>query len=752
MKITDTTSVFYFFQQLMQSLPTLEAGDFWGFLSKQGWFSSMVSSVIVPPPESFGTQEFWRLTNNQFWLMDVLDAASNNGKCLVSGELRRLFPKSLRSCRTQKPGKSFILACELFYWFRTAEKMELFSVIQAAQTQTALYVSLESGKSVEISRAIQDIWTQCGLWTEVAKRLNATIDELREWLKCYANLLQDGITSEILRPFLTGQAEKTGDGCWQHPSGLRLTEDAYCRLVFLSVEQNISERELIVATYENYKAGEMKQICEHLCLSATHFLVLVQYYRGSLTRNNLESINSFFDPPQPVDGCSGLDLLLALLEKADDYLFPTFSRIMNHDARALALSEEIEPVLRSVLRPLSDDDFFEYLLEHESILPLLPRTENGRTVPWSVFSQYAPGILRQVVSQEVLLEVALCFVWLFHARLTLDFSVSVPVKKRRARSAAVVVDVDIDGDLDAHSETQYSPRRRRKHSKYDILENPSLDLYLVEIGRTPLINRDEEVALAKRIQDGDIEALHKLVKANLRFVVSVAKCFQNQGLPLADLINEGNIGLIKAAKRFDWTRGFKFISYAVWWIRQTICQALAEGARTIRLPLNRIGTLHKINKTREKLLQDLGHPPSDKQVADELGMKEEDVAFTLMAGSGSLSLDNTLSTSGDSETTLLEVIPDTGPAPTQTVMDDSLHGEIMAALDQLSVRETRIIKLYFGIDQEKALTLEEIGAIENVTRERVRQIKEDAIRRLRRGKASKFLRAYFDDQDREGAR
>ncbi len=274
-------------------------------------------------------------------------------------------------------------------------------------------------------------------------------------------------------------------------------------------------------------------------------------------------------------------------------------------------------------------------------------------------------------------------------------------------------------------------------------EDRSLDLYLREIGETSLINAEEEVRLARRIKQGDKGALDKLTKANLRFVVSVAKQYQNQGLSLADLINEGNIGLIKAAKRFDETRGFKFISYAVWWIRQAILQALAEQSRIVRLPLNRVGTLHKIGKISSRLEQDLGREPSPDEIAKELELSEGEVSDTLKISNSHLSLDAPFSTSEDNS--LIDILEDEfQPSPDEALLSASLRVEIEKALDSLTPREAEVINLYFGLNSEKALTLEEIGARFSLTRERVRQIKEKAIRRLRHASRSRSLRAYLN--------
>ncbi|MFH2036706.1 MAG: sigma-70 family RNA polymerase sigma factor [Candidatus Zixiibacteriota bacterium] len=274
-------------------------------------------------------------------------------------------------------------------------------------------------------------------------------------------------------------------------------------------------------------------------------------------------------------------------------------------------------------------------------------------------------------------------------------------------------------------------------------EDRSLDLYLREIGETPLIDAAEEVRLAKKIKQGSQQALEALTKANLRFVVSVAKQYQNQGLSLADLINEGNIGLIKAAKRFDETRGFKFISYAVWWIRQAILQALAEQSRIVRLPLNRVGTLHKIGKISSSLEQGLGREPSPNEIAKELSLTEVEVSDTLKISNTHLSLDAPFSVSEDNS--LIDILEDEfQPAPDEELLDFSLKLEIEKALDTLTPREAEVISLYFGLNYEKALTLEEIGARFSLTRERVRQIKEKAIRRLRHASRSRSLRAYLN--------
>ena len=272
--------------------------------------------------------------------------------------------------------------------------------------------------------------------------------------------------------------------------------------------------------------------------------------------------------------------------------------------------------------------------------------------------------------------------------------------------------------------------------------NQSLDRYLQEIGEVSLLNPDQEIELARRIKKDDQEALEKLTKANLRFVVSVAKQYQNQGLSLGDLINEGNLGLIKAAKRFDETRGFKFISYAVWWIRQSILQALAEQSRVVRLPLNRVGALNKIGKAFSNLEQEFEREPSASEIAEELEMTPYEVSDTIKISGKHLSLDAPFNQGDDNR--LLDVIQDDQqPPPDDYLLDESLKIEVQRALKTLSDREAEVIRLYFGLGREHPLTLEEIGERFSLTRERVRQIKEKAIRRLRHTSRSRMLRSYL---------
>ncbi|CAI8241469.1 MAG: RNA polymerase sigma factor SigA [Formosa sp. Hel1_33_131] len=273
-------------------------------------------------------------------------------------------------------------------------------------------------------------------------------------------------------------------------------------------------------------------------------------------------------------------------------------------------------------------------------------------------------------------------------------------------------------------------------------ETASLDKYLQEIGKVDLITADEEVELAQRIKVGDQIALEKLTKANLRFVVSVAKQYQNQGLTLPDLINEGNLGLIKAAQRFDETRGFKFISYAVWWIRQSILQALAEQSRIVRLPLNKIGSINKINKTYAFLEQSHERPPSAEEIAKELDMTINDVKESMKNSGRHVSMDAPLVEGEDSN--LYDVLRSgESPNPDRDLLHESLRTEIERALETLTPREADVIRLYFGLGNQHPMTLEEIGETFDLTRERVRQIKEKAIRRLKHTSRSKILKTYL---------
>lgn len=273
-------------------------------------------------------------------------------------------------------------------------------------------------------------------------------------------------------------------------------------------------------------------------------------------------------------------------------------------------------------------------------------------------------------------------------------------------------------------------------------DTPSLDKYLQEIGKVDLISPEEEVILAKKIKNGDKEALSKLVKANLRFVVSVAKQYQNQGMTLPDLINEGNLGLMKAAQRFDETRGFKFISYAVWWIRQSILQALAEQSRIVRLPVNKIGCLNRINKAFARLEQEYEREPSSQELALQLEMAPEEVKEALKANGRTVSMDAPINSEDDNN--MYDVMQSTDSAsPDKSLINESLAYEIERALGTLSTRESRVIKLYFGLGMKHPYTLEEIGEELNLTRERVRQIKEKAIKRIQFTTRCRILKTYL---------
>ena len=275
-------------------------------------------------------------------------------------------------------------------------------------------------------------------------------------------------------------------------------------------------------------------------------------------------------------------------------------------------------------------------------------------------------------------------------------------------------------------------------------ETASLDKYLLEIGRLDLVTAEEEVELAQKIKKGDKVALEKLTKANLRFVVSVAKQYQNQGLTLPDLINEGNVGLIKAAKRFDESRGFKFISYAVWWIRQSILQALAEQARVVRLPLNKIGTISKINRAFSSLEQKFERPPSANELADFLDCSIDEVNQSMQNNGRHVSMDAPLIEGDSSSSSMYDVLPnDSLPGPEKELLVDSLRTEINRSLSTLTAREGEVVKMFFGLNENPPMTLVEIGERFELTRERVRQIKEKAIRRLRLTSRSRMLKTYL---------
>jgi RNA polymerase primary sigma factor len=270
----------------------------------------------------------------------------------------------------------------------------------------------------------------------------------------------------------------------------------------------------------------------------------------------------------------------------------------------------------------------------------------------------------------------------------------------------------------------------------------SLDQYLQEISQYPLIDRTEEGRLAKLIRKGEEEALDKLVRSNLRFVVSVAKKYQSQGVPLSDLINEGNLGLIRAAHKFDETKGIKFISYAVWWIRQAILQALAEQSRIVRVPLNRAGALYRVGRQKSNLLQELGREPTVEEIAEGLDVTREEVEGTLAISQTHLSLDAPMQP-GDEKGRLLDFLPDQfSPGPEDEAYEHALKATVEDALSSLKEREAKILRLYYGLDGQEPMTLEEIGSILGITRERVRQIKEKALVRLRHASRARFLETY----------
>lgn len=275
-------------------------------------------------------------------------------------------------------------------------------------------------------------------------------------------------------------------------------------------------------------------------------------------------------------------------------------------------------------------------------------------------------------------------------------------------------------------------------------ETASLDKYLLEIGRVDLITPEEEVELARKIKAGDKKALDRLTKANLRFVVSVSKQYQNQGLTLPDLINEGNLGLIKAAQRFDETRGFKFISYAVWWIRQSIMQALAEQARIVRLPLNKIGTITKINKAYSELEQRFERPPSAEELSEHLDISISDIKQSLSSSGRHVSMDAPLVEGDESSSSMYDVLEnDSIPEPENKLIKESLRKDIERSLSTLTMRESDVVKLFYGLNGKMPLSLDEIGDRFDLTRERVRQIKEKAIRRLRHTSRSRMLKTYL---------
>ena len=276
-------------------------------------------------------------------------------------------------------------------------------------------------------------------------------------------------------------------------------------------------------------------------------------------------------------------------------------------------------------------------------------------------------------------------------------------------------------------------------------ESLALDKYLNDISKIPLLNPEEEIDLARRIKQGDKDALEKLTKSNLRFVVSVAKQYQNQGLSLSDLINEGNLGLMKAAKRFDETKGFKFISYAVWWIRQSILQAIVEYSRMVRLPLNKVGQYNKVNESITNFTQENEREPSTQEIADMMDMTEKEVNTILKGSVRHLSVDAPLADNEDSSTLLDMISMNEEASPDLKLMEESLQRELVSGLSVLSPREVDVLSCYYGLNGKSALTLEEIGELFGLTRERVRQIKERALRRLRRSYNRNALKSYLGE-------
>ena len=285
-------------------------------------------------------------------------------------------------------------------------------------------------------------------------------------------------------------------------------------------------------------------------------------------------------------------------------------------------------------------------------------------------------------------------------------------------------------------------RQLKITNKITTRESLALDKYLNDIGKIDMLTADEEADLARRIRAGDQRALERLTKANLRFVVSVAKQYQNQGLSLSDLINEGNVGLMKAAKRFDETKGFKFISYAVWWIRQSILQAIVEYSRIVRLPLNKVGSYNKVNEAYLAFIQEYEREPTNEELAELLDMSPKEVSNMLKGGGRHLSVDAPLS-GEDGDSTMLDVLPDDDMSPDTNLMEQSLKEEVQQGLSILSPREVEVLSAYYGLNGHKPLTLEEIGELYGLTRERVRQIKERAIRRLRKAYNRNALKSYL---------
>lgn len=431
----------------------------------------------------------------------------------------------------------------------------------------------------------------------------------------------------------------------------------------------------------------------------------------------------------------GMVLLEKMLREMNACLPEEFLSRFGSDISIKQLVSDTEWPWEEIFTELTKDQFWEIVAFYPWLLDLISPDGEVKSYKWNEFLAYLPGYIRMQLLKEIDFEilwlVLKLFIWLFYAPaesvLEIDFldNKSIPTKIKVPSKNKV--------------------KKRKKKGKYGHSDDNYLDLYLEEIAKTPLLKKKEEVELAIRIQRGDKKALDKMVSANLRFVVSVARNYQYQGLSLGDLIAEGNIGLIKAAKRFDHARGFKFISYAVWWIRQAILDAMAKNSRIVRLPLNRVGTLHKINKMIGLLQQDLGRSPSPEEIAKQLELSEAEVHNTIKAGNNSMSLDRPLK---DTETdTLYEVLEDEdAPRPYTNQLKTSLQEEINNALGTLNPREAEVMELYFGLNGHKQITLEEIGSRFSLTRERIRQIKELALRKLRHASRARILRGYFTEE------
>lgn len=427
-------------------------------------------------------------------------------------------------------------------------------------------------------------------------------------------------------------------------------------------------------------------------------------------------------------------LLHGMLQRMTGISMSAFRVFFAGDTRLASFVTKYEERLPTILTGIGQDAFWKFCAKREWLQALLPTNGNQRATRWTDFSVHLPNTFREELDDEAFIEAVRLYVWLMHADEFVHFKVTSLIADRKSKAPP-----------SSGSPKPRSSGSRSSWSSKHRGEDRSLDMYLEEIGETALLTQPQEVSLAERIKQGDQDALQKLTKANLRFVVSVAKQYQNQGLSLGDLIQEGNIGCIKAAKRFDETRGFKFISYAVWWIRQAILQALAEQSRVVRVPVNQVGVLHKIGKVASWLEQDLGRKPTDDEIAAFMAdTTVGEVEFVKRIGGTHLSLDAPFSTAEDS--TLLDVLEDElAPPPDSSLFKDELRLLVERAIETLTPREAEVIDLYFGLSTRKGIPLEEIGTCFNLTRERVRQIKEKAIRRLRHVSRSKSLVPYKDE-------